>query len=146
MDPVSIVSLAAALTQGAYRVSTFIASSTSVEATLTELQAEVVGLGNVLNAIEQSLKGPAAARKGGGVVGEAELWTSLAFAIKDAERTITALQTTVQGLLGTKPTGFFRRMVKQAKLNFNADEISAIRARVHTHTSSLQAALQMATM
>lgn len=146
MDPVSIVTLAAALTQGAYRVSTFIASSTSVETTLTELQTEVVGLGNVLKSIEQSLKGPAAARKGGGVVGEAELWTSLAFAIKDAERTITALDTTVQGLLGTKPTGFFKRLVKQAKLNLNADEISAIRARIHTHTSSLHAALQMATM
>lgn len=146
MDPVSIVSLAAALTQGAYRVSTFIASSASVENTLTELQSEVVGLGNVLKSIEQSLKGPAAARKGGGVVGEAEIWTSLAFAIKDAERTITALQTTVQGLLGTKSTGFLRRMVKQAKLSLNADEISAIRARLHTHTSSLQAALQMATM
>ena len=146
MDPASIISLAAALTQGAYRVSTFIASSASVEITLTELRTEVVGLGNVLKSIEQSLKGPAAARKGGGAVGEAELWTSLAFAIRDAERTITALQTTVQGLLGTKSTGFFKRIVKQAKLDLNADEISAIRARVHTHTSSLQAALQMATM
>ena len=146
MDPVSIVSLAATLTKGAYQISTFIASSANVETTLTELQTEVVGLGNVLKSIEQSLKGPAAARKGGGVVGEAELWTSLAFAIKDAERTITALQGTVQGLLGTKGTGFFKRMVKQAKLNYNADEISAIRARIHTHTSSLQAALQMATM
>ena len=146
MDPVSIVALAGSLTKGVYKVSTFIASSASVETTLTELQTEVVGLGNVLNSIEQSLKGPAAARKGGGAVGEAELWTSLAFAIKDAERTITALQGIVQGLLGTKPTGFLKRMVKQAKLNLNADEISAIRARIHTHTSSLQAALQMATM
>ena len=146
MDPVSIVALAGALTKGAYQVSTFIASSASVETTLTELQAEVVGLGNVLKSIEQSLKGPAAARKGGGVIGEAELWTSLAFAIKDAERTIAALQGTVQGLLGTKSAGFLKRIVKQAKLNLNADEISAIRARLHTHTSSLQAALQMATM
>lgn len=146
MDPVTIVSLAGFLTKGAYQVSTFIASSANVDTTITELQAEVVGLGNVLKSIEQSLRGPAAARKGGGVVGEAELWTSLAFAIKDAERTIGALQGTVQGLLATKPTGFLKRLVKQAKLNFNADEISAIRARIHTHTSSLQAALQMATI
>ena len=146
MDPVSIVSLAAALTQGVYQVSTFIASSANVDTTLTELQTEVVGLGKVLKSIEQSLKGPAAARKGGGAVGEAELWTSLAFAIKDAQRTIAALQGIVQGLLGTKSTNIFRRMVKKAKLNLNADEISAIRARIHTHTSSLQAALQMATM
>lgn len=146
MDPASIVSLAATLTLGVYRVSTFIASSASVETTLTELRSEVAGLGNVLKSIEQSLKGPAAARKGGGAVGEAELWTSLAFALNDAERTINALQTTVQGLQGTKSTGFFRKIVKQAKLTLNADEISAIRARLHTHTSSLQAALQMATM
>ena len=146
MDPISIVSLAAALTQGAYQVSTFIASSASVDTTLTELQTEVAGLGNVLKSIEKSLKGPAAARKGGGVDGEAELWTTLAFAIKDAARTIGCLQVTVQGLLGTKAPGFLKRMVKQAKLNFNADEISAIRARVHTHTISLQAALQMATV
>ena len=146
MDPISIVSLAASLTQGAYQVSKFIASSASVETTLTELHTEVVGLGNVLKSIEQSLKGPAATRKGGGVIGEAELWTSLAFAIKDAERTIAALQGIVQGLLGTRSTGILRRMVRQAKLNLNADEISAIRVRIHTHTSSLQAALQMATM
>ena len=146
MDPVSIVSLASALTLAVYQVSTFIASSASVETTLTELQNEVVGLGKVLKSIEHSLKGPAAARKGGGVVGEAELWTSLAFAIRDAERTITALRAIVQGLLGTKPTNIFRRLAKQAKLTLNADEISAIRARIHTHTSSLQAALQMVTM
>ena len=146
MDPISIVSLAASLTQGAYQVSKFIASSASVDTTLTELQTEVVGLGNVLKSIETSLEGPAAARKGGGVVGEAELWTSLAFAIKDAERTITALQGIVQGLLGTKSTGIFRKMVRQAKLSLNTDEITAIRARIHTHTSSLQVALQMATM
>ncbi|KAM0795422.1 hypothetical protein BDR22DRAFT_590645 [Usnea florida] len=146
MDPISIVSLAASLTEGAYQVSKFIASSASVDTTLTELRTEVVGLGNVLKSIEKSLEAPAAARKGGGVVGEAELWTSLAFAIKDAERTITALQGIVQGLLGTKSTGILRRMVRQAKLNLNADEISAIRARIHTHTSSLQAALQMATL
>ena len=146
MDPISIVTLAAALTQGAYQVSTFIASSASVDNTLTELQTEVGGLAKVLKSIEQSLKGPAAARKGGGVVGEAELWTSLAFAIKDAERTIAALQGIVRGLLGTKSTNFLRRMVRQAKLNLNTDEITAIRARIHTHTSSLQAALQMATM
>ncbi len=146
MDPLSIIALAGSVTQVAYRVSTFITSSATVDTTLTELQSEVVGLGNVLKSIEQSLKGPAAARKGGGVVGEAEVWTSLNFAIKDAERTISALQGTVQGLTGTKSTGIFKRMVKQAKLNLNADEISAIRARVHTHTSSLQAALQMATM
>ena len=146
MDPVSIVSLAAALTQAVYQVSTFIKSSTSVETTLKELQTEVVGLGKVLKSIEQSLKGPAAARKGGGVIGEADLWTSLAFAVKDAERTIAALQGIVQGLLVTKPTNFLRRMVRQAKLNLNADEINAIRVRIHTHTSSLQAALQMATM
>lgn len=146
MDPVSIVSLAAALTQGAYQVSTFIASSASVETTLTELQTEVAGLGNVLKSIEKSLKGPAAARKGGRVDGEAELWTTLAFAIKDAARTIRCLQGTVQGLLGGKASGFLKRVVKQAKLNFNADEISAIRTRIHTHTISLQAALQMATV
>ncbi len=146
MDPVSIVSLAASLTKGAYHVSKFIASSASVETTLTELQTEVVGLGNVLESIGRSLKGPADARKDAGVVGEAELWTTLAFAIKDAERTIAALGDTVQGLVGTKPTGFFKRMAKQAKLNFNADEINAIRTRIHTHTTSLQAALQMATM
>ena len=146
MDPISIVSLAASSAQGAYQVLKFIASSAGVDSTLTELQTEVVGLGNVLKSIETSLEGPAAARKGGGVVGEAELWTSLAFAIKDAERTINALQGIVQGLLGTKSTGILRRMVRQAKLNLNADEISAIRTRIHTHTSSLQAALQMAAM
>ena len=146
MDPVSIVSLAASLTIGVYKVSDFIASSTSVESTLAELQKEVGGLGNVLNSIAQSLKGPADARKGGGAVDEAELWTSLAFAITDAKRTVTALRGIVQGLAGTKSTSLLKRMVKQAKLNLNADEITAIRARIHTHTSSLQAALQMATM
>ena len=146
MDPVSIVSLAASLTLGAYQVSSFIASSASVDTTLTELGTEVIGLGKVLQSIEQSLKGPAAARKGGGAVGEAELWTSLAFAIKDADRTITALQGIVQSLLGTKSTNFLRRLVRQAKLNLNTDQINAIRARIHTHTSSLQAALQMATL
>ena len=73
MDPVSIVSQAAALTRGVYQVSTFIVSSTSVESTLAELQTEVLGLGNVLKSIDQSLNGPAATRKDGRVVGEAEL-------------------------------------------------------------------------
>ena len=146
MDPVSIISLAGSLTKGAYWVSTFIKSSATVEITLTELSSEVEGLGDVLKSINESLKGPAATRKGGGVVGEAALWTSLNFAIKDAERTIDALQGTVEGLMGTKSTNIFKKMIKQAKFNLNADEISAIRARIHTHTSSLQAALQMATM
>lgn len=141
MDPVSIVSLAAALALGVHQVSAFIAPSTSVKSTLTELQNEVEGHHDVLKSIKQSLKDPADARKGGGPVGEAELWNSLAFGVKDAERTVTALRATVQGLVGTKSTGLLKRMVKQAKLNPNADEITAIRARIRTHTSSLQVAL-----
>ena len=150
MDPVSIICAAGSATQGACWVSTrlysLITSSTVVDKTLTELQSEVEGLNGVLQSVEKSLKGPAAARKGSGAVGEDEIWTSLDVAIKDTQRTICALQGMVQGLTATKTTSFFRKAVKQVKLNLNADEISGIRVRIHTHTNSLQLALQMATM
>ena len=150
MDPVSITCAAGTATHGAYWVSTglynFIKASKVVDKTVNELQCEVVGLQGVLKSIGSCLQNSVAGRKGGGAAGEDEIWTSLDVAIKDAQRTIDALQNIVQDLNTTRSSGFFRRAAKQVKLNLDAGQIDDIKVRIHTHTTSLQLALQMTTM
>ena len=150
MDPVSIIGLAGTASQGALWISTrlytFIKSSATVDKTLGELRAEVDALNRILRTIEANLKGPAAARRGRVAAGDSEIWSALEIAIKDTQYTVCALQGTVEALALPKSTNFFRRAVKQAKLNLDADEIKEIKERIRTHCSCLQLALQMATM
>ena len=150
MDPLSIICAAGSATQGAVWVSTrlyaLIKSSTVVETTLSELRSEVDGLRRVLQSIEHGLTGPADARKGRGAGGEDEISTSLEIAIKDTQHTIRALSDIVQAFVITKSTSFFIKVVKQVKLNLDADQIGKIKGRIHTNTDCLQLSLQMATV
>ena len=150
MDPLSIICAAGTATQAVIWISTrlytFVASSAAVERLLSDLLREIDGLTRVLRSIETSLKEPVARRKQPGEAGEDEIWASLDIAIKDTQYTVGALHGTVQALTTQKATSFFRRAVKQVKLNLDADEIREIKGRVHTHTNCLQLALQMATM
>ena len=150
MDPVSIIGLAGTASQGALWISTrlytFITSSATVDKTLSELRAEVDALNRILQAIETNLKGPSAARQGRVIAGDDEIWNALRIAIKDTQHTVGALRGTVEALNAPRSTNFFRRAVKQAKLNLDADEIKEIKSRIRTHCSCLQLALQLATV
>lgn len=150
MDPLSILGAVSTVTKTTYWISTtlfnFIQSSRVIDKTLEELNREVEGLIKALESIEFSLKDPAISRvkSGGDAKGP---WNSLDIAVTDTQRTVNALQGIVEGL-GTvkKSYSLFKKAVKQVKLNLDADQISGVKDRIHTHSTSLQLALQTATL
>ena len=148
MDPLSIATAVLAASQAVSSVSqalyTFITSVKSVDDSIRNLHSEVQSLAAVLEAIEHALKQP--------IVTEAREYTSLAsgvwrsvnHAINDSQHTVRALGTILEGLGDAdKASNSFRKVKKQIKLKFNARDISSIKDRIHTHTISLQLALQM---
>ena len=150
MDPLSILGAVSTVTKTTYWVSTtlfnFIQSSRVVDKTLEELNCEVEGLTKALESIALSLKDPAISRvkSGGDAKGP---WGCLDVAVSDTKRTVNALKGIVEGLgVVEKSANSFKKTVKQVKLNLDADQISGVKNRIHTHTTSLQLALQTATL
>ena len=150
MDPLSILGAVSTVTKTTYWISTtlfnFIQSSRVIDKTLEELNCEVQGLTTALESTELSLKEPAISRakNGGDRKGP---WGCLDVAVTDTQRTVNALKGIVEGFgVVKKSSNPFRGAVKQVKLNLDADQISGIKDRVHTHTTSLQLALQTATL
>ena len=150
MDPLSILSAVLTVTKTTYWISSslfhFIQSTRAIDKTLEELNREVEGLKNALESIELSLKDPAMGRvkSGGDAKGP---WGRLDVAITDTQRTVNALKEIVEGLgVVKKSANPFKKTVKQVKLNLDADQISGVKDRIHTHTTSLQLALQTATL
>ena len=150
MDPLSILGAVSTVTKTTYWISTtlfnFIQSSRAIDKTLEELNREVEGLTKALESIALSLKDPAISRvmSGGDATGP---WGFLDVAVTDTQRTVNALKEIIEGL-GTvkKSYNLFKKAVKQVKLNLDADQISGVKDRIHTHTTSLQLALQTATL
>ena len=150
MDSLSILGAVSTVTKTTYWISTtlfnFLHNSRVIDETLEDLNREVEGLTKALESIELSLKDPAISRvkNGGDAKGP---WGFLDVAVTDTQRTVNALKGTVEGL-GTvkKSANPFKKAVKQVKLNLNADQISEVKNRIHTHTASLQLALQRATL
>ena len=150
MDPLSSLGAVSALTKTTYWVSTtlfkFIQSSRGIDKTLEELNREVEGLTKALESIELSLKDPVITRVKSGVDAKGP-WCCLAVAVNDTQRTVNALEGNVKGLgMVKKSANPFEKAVKQVKLNLDADQISKVKDRIHTHTTSLQLALQTASL
>ena len=150
MDPLSILGAVSTVTKTTYWISNtlfnFIQSSRVVDNTLEELNREVEGLTKALKSIELGLKDPAISRakSGGNVKGP---WGFLDVAVTDTQRTVNALKGIVEGFgVVKKSANPFKKAVKQVKLNLDADQISGVKDRIHTHTTSLQLALQTATL
>ena len=150
MDPLSILGAVWTATDATYWISStllrFIQSSRVIDKTLEELNREVEGLTKALETIELSLKDPAISRikrrkdaKGP--------WGFLNVAVTDTQRTVNALEGIVEGLGKVKKSANpFKKAVKQVKFNLDADQISEVKDRIHTHTTSLQLALQTASL
>lgn len=150
MDPLSILSAVLTVTKTTYWISSslvsFIQSSRAIDKTLEELNREVDGLTKALESIALSLKDPAISRvkSGGDAIGP---WGFLDVAVTDTQHTVNALKGIVEGLgVVKKSANPFKKAVKQVKLNLEADQVSGVKDRIRTHTTSLQLALQTATL
>lgn len=150
MDPVSpfaILSAVNSIGGAAFNLSTklysFIKATKVVDRSVEALYNEVKGLENVLNtagstltAVRDQAEDPAFLDNG--------VWTSIRNAVQDCRVTVEALVCLVQDVgTNAKTTNAFKKLVKQLNLNLNADQIVAVRGRVHTHCICLQLALQM---
>ena len=149
-DPLSILGAVSTTTKTAYWISSslfsFIQSTRVIDETLEELNREVEGLTKALEAIELSLKDPTISRvkSGEDVNGP---WGFLDVAVTDTQRTVNALAEIVEGLgMVRKSANPFKKAVKQVQLNLDADQISKVKDRIHTHTTSLHLALQTASL
>ena len=150
MDPLSVLSAVSAATKTTYNISStlfrFIQSTRVIDKSLEELNREVESLTKALEAIELSLKDPAIIRikNGEGTKGP---WGSLDVAVTDTQRTVNALERIVEGLGTVKRSANpFKKAVKQVELNLDADQITRVKDRIRTHTTSLQLALQTASL
>ncbi len=150
MDPLSILGAVWTTTEITYAISStllrFIQSSRIIDKTLEELNCEVEGLTKALETIERSLRDPAIRRIKSGDDGKGP-WGSLDIAVTDTQRTVNALKEIVEGLgMVNKSANPLKKAVKQVKLSLDADQISKVKDRIHTHTTSLQLALQTASL
>lgn len=148
MDPLSIAASVLTVSQAVGSVSqalyTFITSAQSVDESVKILHNEVQSLAAVLEAIDQALKQPMVMETREYTSLASGVWTSVEHAIKDSHHTVNALGAILQGLGNAdKASNSFRKILKQIKLKFKASDISSVRDRIHTHTISLQLALQM---
>lgn len=148
MDPLSIATAVLAASQAVGSVSqalyTFISSAKRVDDSVKDLHHEVQGLAAVLEAIDHALKQPIVTETREYTSLASGVWSSVNHAINDSQHTIKALGGILQGLgAADKASNSFRKVLKQIKLKFNASDISSVKGRIHTHTTSLQLALQM---
>ena len=148
MDPLSIATAVLAASQAVGSVSqalyTFINSAKRVDDSVKDLHHEVQSLAVVLEAIDHALKQPIVTETREYTTLASGVWSSVNHAINDSQHTVKALGTILQGLEDAdKASNSFRKLLKQIKLKFNASDISSVKDRIHTHTTSLQLALQM---
>ena len=148
MDPLSIAAAVLAASQAVGSVSqalcTFITSAKSVDDSVKNLHHEVQSLAAVLEAIDHALKQPIVTETREFTALANGVWTSVGHAINDSQHTVNALGVILQGLGDAdKASNSFRKVIKQIKLKFKASDISSVRDRIHTHSISLQLALQM---
>ena len=148
MDPVSIAAAALAASEAVGSVSqalyTFITSARSVDDSVKNLHDEVQSLAAMLDAIDLALKQPIVAETREYTSLASGVWTSVNHAINDSQHTVNALGAILQGLGDAeKASNSCTKVIKQIKLKFKASDISSVRDRIHTHTISLQLALQM---
>lgn len=153
MDPLSIATALFAASQAVFSVSTslqaLIKSAKVVDKSLDALHDEVKNLTTVLDAITSTVEQPLISEARENTVLASGVWKSIEHAVKDCQHTIAALQEIVDGfgdLSSSKSFSKLQKTIKQVKLNISANDISSIRSRIHTHSISLQLALQMATL
>ena len=150
MDPLSILGAVLTAIGTTYKISStlfnFIQTTRAIDKTLDELNREVEGLTKALETVELSLQDPAISRIKSGEDAKGP-WGFLDVAVTDTQHTVNALEGIVEGL-GTvkKSANPLKKAGKQVKLNLDADQISKVKDRIHTHTTSLQLALQTASL
>ncbi|KAK3625480.1 hypothetical protein LTR56_020380 [Elasticomyces elasticus] len=116
-----------------------------VDQTVSSLAVEAEALYQACNLISQEIKGvlPAPGLKNERPYDEdGSLWRSVTLHLMDTRVTVGDLQQVV-GDDTEESKDFFQRARKQMHLDKNKDELESIRRRLHTHTQSLQMALQM---
>ena len=142
MDPVSIVGAVGPALQALYSVTTklytFITSASKVDKSLEDLQREVRGLTRVLEDIE-TFQDLIVAQTKNATRGVDSAWAPIYNAIQDTRHTIEALQKVLDRLGSPSDvTNGIKKIVKQAQLNINLEEINSIRSRVQWHSTSLR--------
>ena len=148
MDPLTIATAVLAASQAVASVSqalyTFISSAKTSDDSVRDLHHEVQSLAAVLEAIDHALKQPIVTETREYTSLAGSVWSSVNHAINDSQHTVKALGAILRGLgAADKASNSFRKVLKQIKLRFNASDISSVKDRIRTHTTSLQLALQM---
>ena len=112
----------------------FITSATVVDKSLKALYSEVNGLRGVLDTVENSLKNSPSTKAKDVRPQVDRVWKVIGYAVRDTQRTVAALEKSMHALgPAAKAKGDLKKTVKQIQLNMNADDITNIRAHIHTH-------------
>jgi hypothetical protein len=147
MDPITALTTAGAVVKIVSQVSitlfTFIQDMKQVNHNLSSFFVEVQVLKTALTSIADSLQSTSL-RKSTNNKAEVDLWDSIDDALNECNKTCEELLEVLQGIGGnhTDP-GSFKQAIRQIKLNWESENISLIRSRIQSHTTSLQLALQV---
>jgi hypothetical protein len=118
-----------------------------VEETVSNLAAEAQALSQACNMIHQEIKGvlPGESAAANKYDEHGQLWKSINMQLVETQITVIDLRRII-GDDGQESKDFFQRARKQIYLDRNKSELQEINRRMHTHTQSLQMALQMVNM
>jgi len=148
MDPLSISTAVGAACTAAYTTSnalySFVTSAKKVDESLESLHLEIQGLNRALDAIAVILNKIGDLQSDDPTLQSSGIWSSIDLTIKDCRRTFDAFNKLLPSRSGpSSKSSFFRKGIKQMKLNLSKEEITNLRSHIGTHTTSLQLALQM---
>ena len=161
MDPVSAAHIAGnalSVAKGAWELGqalyTFISDARGIDTTIQGFAGEVRALAAACQVVGNRLEPIVKERDAdstytGQPSGEEDpLWACLEGQVSECQETIARLKALIQGLGRdyTKDRSFLDQAARQVKLNMKSKEVTEIRSRVQSHTSSLQVMLQVIAM
>jgi hypothetical protein len=150
MDPISLGTAAAAAVRAVYQVSTtlysFIQGVMSVEQSMQSFIDEVDCLKTAIIAVETGLRSPALRNQSGSIIIDLrETIDSVSTSLSRCQLTLERFDQVLISIKGREHarTSPFRQAFTQIKLDFHASDIVMYRAKIATHTTSMQISLQM---
>ncbi|KAL8780768.1 MAG: hypothetical protein Q9213_006315 [Squamulea squamosa] len=151
MDPISPIAIVSAVSVIGVNVCTisaklyiFIRATKAIDKSIEALYTEIKGLENVIKSAQGTLSNALDDFLGNPFFLAAEAWDSIKGAVDDCQITVETLTPIVQNVASSKPaTNLFQWAFRQVKLELSADEVEAVRSRIHTHTMCLQLSMQM---
>lgn len=139
MDPISIISAAAAASKAVISLSTgiynFIDSTRNVDQNVQGLQSEALAL----NAILEAIKGSLSSQTQNGVQLRDQnpaLWSAILGPLRECNRTVGGFQASVNAV-----GSHSRSVSKMISLKYREDQLRGLRTQIRTHTTSQNLAL-----